>query len=317
MLDGVFANILRLDSAPNAQVRRVTLQSTTNSHLEDASTFTNFLAPIVSTGSLRKENGPHADGNSIAVNGSAERWTTTTSAPPSIAAGSGAAATWAREGTIVKHGLYSLRATTTASALSGVQILTAAQTAALGGGRWVNFSVWVYVPVGQPDITPMLYFNDGANTAGFNLLATKNAWIQITGSVESGTGGFTDVKLLFIPVSGTTTYYADAVSVVPSYTGTAVYYTQNPDEYRRFDALVTVAPGLIAAGTTGAVSVTVLGAQANDMCTLGPPAAIDAGLGWSCVVTAADTVNVRIHNVSAGGITPASASWAVLVTRRP
>lgn len=322
VIDGISCNILRLENATSSLVLRAQTNNLANSHIEDASLYTAWAGQAVSTGDLRVETGALTDGSSIAVNGSFENWTTTTSLPPNIGAQLGGAPTWARSSTIVQHGNFSANVTTTAAALSGAQLLNATQTARLAGRR-VGLSAWIYVPAGQPDVTPFIYFNDGAATAGLTLVATKDAWVEVTAAINIlangtiGAGGYTRASLFFVPTSGTTTYYIDAVSVVPALVGTAVYYAQNPEEYARYHASVTVNPGLIAANTTVGTSVTVNGVGAGDTCMLGPPAAIDAGLGWSCVVTAADTVNVRIHNVSAGGITPASASWAVIVTRRP
>jgi hypothetical protein len=87
--------------------------------------------------------------------------------------------------------------------------------------------------------------------------------------------------------------------------------------YRMFNYVgsVTGTPGLIAAGAVGTLAVTVLGCfkDQNQTVQIGAPSTIDAGLTWCGVVSANDTVTIRIHNGTGGGITPASLTWAVRV----
>jgi len=71
----------------------------------------------------------------------------------------------------------------------------------------------------------------------------------------------------------------------------------------------------IAAGAIGELTITVTGAAVGDTVALGPPAAIEAGLVWSGFVSAADTVKIRIHNVTAAAIDPASATWKATIIR--
>jgi len=88
--------------------------------------------------------------------------------------------------------------------------------------------------------------------------------------------------------------------------------------YRMFQFVgsVTGSPGLIGAGAVGTLAVTVLGcfADQNQTVEVGAPSTINAGLTWCGVVSANDTVTIRIHNGTGGGITPASLTWAVRVT---
>jgi alpha-D-ribose 1-methylphosphonate 5-triphosphate diphosphatase PhnM len=69
----------------------------------------------------------------------------------------------------------------------------------------------------------------------------------------------------------------------------------------------------IAAQTCSGMTVTVTGATENDAVALGAPASIEAGLSWSGRVSAADTVTIRLCNVTASPIDPASADWSVVV----
>jgi hypothetical protein len=73
----------------------------------------------------------------------------------------------------------------------------------------------------------------------------------------------------------------------------------------------------IIAGAIGTVSVTVTGAVVGDYVEdISTSAAIDAGLIMSGEVTAADTVTIKLHNTTAGGIDPASMTYYAKVRRR-
>ena len=87
--------------------------------------------------------------------------------------------------------------------------------------------------------------------------------------------------------------------------------------YRMFNFVgaVTGTPGLIGAGAVGTLTVTVTGCfkDQNQTVEVGAPSTIDAGLTWCGVVSANNTVTIRIHNGTGGGITPASLSWTARV----
>lgn len=71
----------------------------------------------------------------------------------------------------------------------------------------------------------------------------------------------------------------------------------------------------IAAGAVATLTITVTGAVAGDTVSLGAPATLEAGLMFTGIVTAANTVTVRVHNTTAGAIDPASATWRATVIR--
>lgn len=72
-----------------------------------------------------------------------------------------------------------------------------------------------------------------------------------------------------------------------------------------------------ASTATGAVAtaltVTVTGAAVGDKVVLGAPSTLEAGLIAFGFVSAADTVSIRLANLSGGTVDPASASWKVAV----
>jgi hypothetical protein len=71
----------------------------------------------------------------------------------------------------------------------------------------------------------------------------------------------------------------------------------------------------IAAQSVGVVNVTVTGAALGDTASASTSTALEAGLGISAVVTAADTVQVRLSNPTAGAIDPASRTYYANVQR--
>lgn len=70
----------------------------------------------------------------------------------------------------------------------------------------------------------------------------------------------------------------------------------------------------IAAGAIGTATIAVTGAAAGDFVTLAAPAALEAGLTFCGIVTAADEVTIRLHNTTGAAIDPASATWKATVT---
>lgn len=69
----------------------------------------------------------------------------------------------------------------------------------------------------------------------------------------------------------------------------------------------------IAAGATGELTLTVTGAAAGDTCAATPADAPESGLLWSCYVSAANTVVVRLGNTTATAIDPAARTWRATV----
>ncbi|UOF78540.1 hypothetical protein [Caudoviricetes sp.] len=59
--------------------------------------------------------------------------------------------------------------------------------------------------------------------------------------------------------------------------------------------------------------ITVTGAAVNDTVLVGPPATVAQGSMFQGYVSAADTVQIKHCNMSAGAIDPASATYAVAV----
>jgi hypothetical protein len=71
----------------------------------------------------------------------------------------------------------------------------------------------------------------------------------------------------------------------------------------------------IAAQTTLELTITVTGAAVGDSVDVTPNGAPEAGLVWSGYVSAANTVTVRLGNVTVAAIDPASRTWRALVRK--
>ena len=69
--------------------------------------------------------------------------------------------------------------------------------------------------------------------------------------------------------------------------------------------------GIIAAATSADLTITVTGAAVNDSVTLGLPAAPTAGIIYQAFVSAANTVTVRVTNITAASIDPLSQTFRV------
>lgn len=67
--------------------------------------------------------------------------------------------------------------------------------------------------------------------------------------------------------------------------------------------------------TTGELTVTVSGAAVGDVAHASPNTTLESGLVWSAYVSAADTVTIRVANVTSANIDPASRTWRVAVVK--
>lgn len=91
----------------------------------------------------------------------------------------------------------------------------------------------------------------------------------------------------------------------------AAYYGTKPLDILTGTATLDF-PGILTA-TSAELTITVPGAAVGDAVALAPPATLTTGLVWSGRVTAANTVTVRLANVTAATIDPASATWGAAV----
>ena len=100
------------------------------------------------------------------------------------------------------------------------------------------------------------------------------------------------------------------------YDGTNLYFT--PSTTRKtvmngFRNTATLNFGSIANNGSQELTVSVIGASVGSSCACSPSGSIEAGLQWTCYVSSAGVVTIRLSNVQATAINPASKSWKVSV----
>lgn len=145
-----------------------------------------------------------------------------------------------------------------------------------------------------------------------------------TGSPRPGTGPGTVETVIAVPGTGVTTGSLNFQRFTSS-GGTYVRQGANDNtgwggwyEIPRSQIAIAAVRDFpsIAAGGQQELTVACVGAV-GDTVLLGPPAALEAGLVATARVTATNTVTIRLSNITASAIDPASASWTVRVLATP
>lgn len=79
---------------------------------------------------------------------------------------------------------------------------------------------------------------------------------------------------------------------------------------------IAVDPASLATLSSSETSVTISGAAVGDIVIMNPPASLETGLAFSGArVSAADTVLVRLTNVTAGSVDGTSRTWTYTIIR--
>ena len=124
---------------------------------------------------------------------------------------------------------------------------------------------------------------------------------QIAGKTALTIGGFDGIF--------THANTANRTYTLPDATGTVALTSNLP-----LSANATLTYTAIAAQTCQEQTVTVAGAATTGVASASPAASVgNANLSWSAWVSAANTVSVRVCNVTAGSVTPSAVSWQVRV----
>ncbi len=140
---------------------------------------------------------------------------------------------------------------------------------------------------------------------------------------NSGIAAFNSINGTYPPatetwVAGDTIYNSNAAAG-----GAVGWYcvaTGTPGTWRTFGPIELSAsatldfPSVAAAGQQE-LTITVTGAATGDTVYLAPPSSLEAGLIATGRVSATNTVTIRVSNITAGAIDPASASWKVRVVK--
>lgn|SRR5574343_32868 len=83
-----------------------------------------------------------------------------------------------------------------------------------------------------------------------------------------------------------------------------------------YKGTIAVDPGSLTTLTSTDVSVTITGAATGDMVIVNPPSTLESTLACGgAYVSAANTVKIRISNVSSGTVDGASLTWSYAILR--
>ncbi|PKA84448.1 hypothetical protein ATE92_2638 [Ulvibacter sp. MAR_2010_11] len=100
------------------------------------------------------------------------------------------------------------------------------------------------------------------------------------------------------------------------YDGTNLYFTPGTSRKLLLKGLTNTGnldfPNIGSRGTSE-LTMTVAGAAVGSSCSCAPNSSIESNLQWSCYVSGANTVTVRLTNVSTASVNPANKSWKVSV----
>lgn len=147
--------------------------------------------------------------------------------------------------------------------------------------------------------------------------STGNVGIGMNGptatlDIKAGTSSANSAPLKLTAGTNLSTPEAGAVE----YDGSKLYFTPSTTRKVLMTGLTATAslnfPN-ITAGNTTELTVTVPGATVGSSCSCAPNSTIENGLQWSCYVSAANTVVVRVSNVSGVAINPVTKNWRVTV----
>jgi len=130
--------------------------------------------------------------------------------------------------------------------------------------------------------------------------------------IKAGTASANSAPLKFI--SGTNLSSTEAGAL--EYDGTNLYFTPSTTRMillKGFTNSASINFSNISTNSSSERTMTVSGATVGSSCSCAPNSSIEAGLQWSCYVSASNTVTIRLSNVSSSSINPANKSWTVTV----
>jgi len=170
----------------------------------------------------------------------------------------------------------------------------------------IEFAVTEPNDTGLDSGNPEMVINSKGNVGiGLN---DPSAYLEIkagTATAETAPIKLTDGTLLSTPEAGAV-----------EFDNNVLYFTPTTVRKVLLNGL-TANPSLnfpnIASRTTSEISVTVTGAQVGDSCNCAPRSNIEMDLQWSCYVSAANTVTVRVSNISLASINPIGKVWKIVV----
>lgn len=130
--------------------------------------------------------------------------------------------------------------------------------------------------------------------------------------IKAGTSAANTAPMKFTSGSNLSTPEAGALE----YNGSHLYFTANTQRKILLKGLTNTATldfPILVHGVTDELIVSVPGASVGSSCNCAPLGSIENNLKWSCYISAANIVKVRLSNLQTSPINPASKSWKVTV----
>lgn len=154
------------------------------------------------------------------LNGSFEVWENGTSTAPDNWAVTGSGATIAREGTIVRHGLYSASLTRVGNDATFMTDMYTRAGSTFVRSRQYTIGAWVYATVAS---RVRLRADDGVTVSTSSYHTGGSTWEWLTLTYTPG-AAVTQFKVGFEVISGNTSGYLDAIALVEGSVMSAGYY---------------------------------------------------------------------------------------------
>jgi hypothetical protein len=149
------------------------------------------------------------------------------------------------------------------------------------------------------------------NAGGFHLVSTANAFSYGGGTIANGSIVLTSSTLSTVSISGASISTPTLIGTFGSLAtlqggigslGTLQVGATSAALTRMVTNLATLSYTVVPANTSQIQTMTLVGAQVNDVVALGLPATLTTGLGFFGFVPAAGTVSVRCLNITAASI---------------
>jgi hypothetical protein len=190
-------------------------------------------------------------------------------------------------------------------ATNGISIITRSETYLKDISGTSNTGAGINV---QGD--SFVYEDTGVSVAG----TTSEVLVGDQTTTHAAIAGGTS---LVIPGVGSVVKYATSASSPPITVGGAKIGSSGTNISSSVRCTATLATDAIGAGTTVTQDIACVGAAVGAECSVGGPAALEAGLTQSCRISSADHVDLRTANVTAGSITPAGSQTVTVRVWNP
>jgi len=171
----------------------------------------------------------------------------------------------------------------------------------------IEFAITKPNETGLDSNNPQMVINRVGNVGiGLN---NPSAYLEIkagTDVAETAPIKLTDGFLLTTPEAGAIEFGNDRLYFTPSTVRKIVLNGLTVTQNLNFPS--------IPSSSTSELNVTVTGAEMGDACNCAPQTSIENDLQWSCYVSAANTVTIRLSNISLfAAVNPAANNWRVVV----